>query len=245
MTEEIKDVKTDQTPSTDAAKDKVDTGKAESPKNDVYENIVGENKREIPYAVFKERNDKLRETERQLKQLGTEQQLVIDKAVKSRDREWRDYIQDKQVLDKKETDSYEEYEDDTSARQNEQKISKLEATIQDLKGGFSKLSQETETRELKRQITQLKDIYPSMDEEHVYAVKKMKPELSLDEAAQYSHEKFSTYTKALFDKMMDQKKEAAKAKVSGPEVIASLKPEDRPKTLEEAHDFVRKNLLGG
>jgi hypothetical protein len=196
-------------------------------------------KKEIPYAVFKERNEKLRETERKLKTMEKDIEKKINEAVAKTSEQHRAYYEQQMMLLKQQqqqTINPYDYTDPAQkqAAEYQDYVKTLESKVSQLEGKFSHLDAGVKERELKTQITQLKQIYPMMEEEHVLALAKLKPEYDIEEIAQHSHNKFSEYTKNLYNTMIEQKKQAAKVKVSGVETRAPFKIENRPKTFKDA-----------
>ena len=83
-----------------------------------------------------------------------------------------------------------------------------------------------------------------MDEQHVYVIKKSDPKLSIDEAAEKSHQYFKDLFNERWARYTKEKKEAAKVKLFTDDGRVNIKPEERPKDMKAArkamHDFFSK-----
>jgi hypothetical protein len=243
MNKKIKDVKTeDQDTSTDnTATAEVDTQTSEKPE-DSYEENYGDGKRDIPYAVFKQRNEKLRETEKKLKQMEANLEKKIAERETLVGTQYKNYYEGEIAkLQSQKQNDYEDYdysEVDDSTRKYQEHISQLENKLSSLEGSISKINEVNADRDLKAKVSGLKELYPSMVPEVVFAMHKLQPGSSLDELAQFSHETIENQVKSKYESLIERKKEAAKKKIVGPETMSSFKPKDKPKNLRDAHDQV-------
>jgi len=69
----------------------------------------------------------------------------------------------------------------------------------------------------------------------------MHPDVSLEECAKFSHDKFYSHAKNIYEKMLEDKKAAQERKViSASEKMRNLKPEEKPKSLAEAKAAMEK-----
>jgi hypothetical protein len=225
MSEEIKDVKEEVIAPTTVVS--TDTAKAEETKENIFED---ENKRTIPYARFKEMVDTKKDLEKKVKQM---EQMVNDK-VNETARQYQTYYEGELAKINRaiQADPYAAQPEENNVYNKD--IGSLNEQLTSLKSTIESLRIESETNKLNTQIGKLKDVYPMLDEEHVYAVKKLKPDWSLEECAEYSHQKWDGKIKEKVNRIMEQKKEAAKKPVlvAGEKFV--LKPEEKPKSLKDA-----------
>jgi len=203
---------------------------ADTVKEETKENLFeDENKRTIPYSRFKEVVDTKKDLEKKIKQM----EQVVEQKVNETARQYQTYYEGElaKINRSIQADPYTTQEE---ANPYNEVISTLKNEISSLKGDLSSLKTESETSKLNSQIGKLKDVYPMLDEEHVYAVKKMKPDWSLEECAEYSHQKWDSKVKEKVTRIIEQKKEAAKKPVlvAGEKFV--LKPEEKPKNMRDA-----------
>lgn len=227
--EEIKqDVKqtVEATSAETSAKDKVDT----TAKVDESKTAIPES-RSIPYERFKEKVDEAKELSRKVKQVEALAEQKAQEAVKQTQMFYESEIA---KLQRAKQETYGLDETDNTQNVYQEQMSTLNKQIEELKYNVTTLKEKSETEMLRTQIQKLRDVYPSLDEEHVYVVKKMKPDWDLNECAEYSHNHFEGVIKGRYDKMMEEKKKAAQKPVMGGPGKIALKPEERPKTLAEA-----------
>jgi hypothetical protein len=236
-----KDVKqVDQESSTENSPDQGDTAKKQDADGQ------GVKDRAIPYSRFKEKVDQVKDLERKMKAIEQQSKESTNK-VKA---EMQSYYESeiakmKRDLDQKaQEDTFDDYLDDDDVkkinRAYEEKIQNLMNDISGLKEKVTDLSSQRESEVLRGQVTKLKEVYPSMDEEHVYAIKKIKPDWSLEECAEYSHNKWEEKLKTRWAKTMEEKKKAAKNSIFGDDGQINIKPEERPKTMKEAKEMMLK-----
>lgn len=227
MSEDTKDVKeTIQDSSSDkAAAVSVDTGKTEETK-DIFED---ENKRTIPYSRFKEMVDTKKGLEKQVKQM---EKLVEDK-VNETARQYQTYYEAELAKINRTLQSNDSLMTEES-NPYDGKISELTSQLTNLRSTIENLRSESEVTKFNNEVSKLKDVYPMLDEEHVMAVKKIKPDWSLEECAEYSHVKWDGKIKGKVNEILEKKKEAAKKPVfvSGDKFV--LKPEEKPRNLKDA-----------
>jgi hypothetical protein len=241
--EKEKDVKKEVDPSaTNAAPDSADTDKKEESEKVSYEEALGEDKKTIPYAVFKERNDALREAQRKLKKLETDIESKINDAVYKTAQQHRDYYEQEiaKVRAAQQQDQ-DIYGNENNARY-ENLITDLKKELTSLKSEVGTFKEQSHNDYLKRQINDFKQIYPNLEVQHVLAMKKFNPDKTLEECAEDSHNHFTSHAKSVFERMVDQKKQAAKKIVVGAEKPFTLKPSERPKTLKEAKQKLAEYL---
>jgi hypothetical protein len=62
--------------------------------------------------------------------------------------------------------------------------------------------------------------------------------MSWAECAEYSHNKFATHLESKWKEMIEKKKQSSKRPVISAESLKSLKPEERPKSWNEARKKV-------
>ncbi len=235
MTEDKKDVKTEETQnqdtSPDSAKEKVDTEKVDET---TVDETIPEESRTIPYAVFKERNEKLREAERKITEMAKEKEDAVNAAGE----QYQTYYEGEiaKIQRKQAEPEPEPYEVDIPVK-NDEEITKLNDQISNMAARLDSLTEKEESRYLTSELKKLQAVYPEMDKEHVLAVKKSKKDdWDLDECAEYSHKHFEKEIKTRYDKMMETKKEAAKTPIFTEEGKINIKPEEKPKSWKEATD---------
>jgi len=227
MDELEKDVKEIQDSSTETSSDQ-----------DVKEGKVTD--RAIPYSRFKEKVDQVKDLEKQINKIRTESEASTAKTRAEMQSYYESEIAriQRDLSAKSNEDTFDSYlhDEDTSkiSKAYDSKVSGLLQEINELKSTVKDLATTRETEVLRGQVTKLKDVYPSMDEEHVYAIKKIKPDWSLEECAEYSHNKWEEKLQSKFTKMMEEKKQAAKKPVFGPDGKLNIKPNERPKSISEA-----------
>lgn len=215
----------------DSAKAPVDTTKVEGTKEDVNlepEKVEEDLNRSIPYSRFKEVLDAKKEQERKVKEL---EKVYNDKLVNTQ-REIQTYYETE--LAKMQRLAQDPYATVSEPDPTETKFGSVNQELTILKTELERLKNESETQKINGEINKLKSVYPDMDDEHVFAVKKMKPDWTLEECAEYSHSKYGNLVKTRLNKLIEAKKEAAKKQVLVSDGKISLTPEQKPKTKEEA-----------
>lgn len=218
MAEEVKDVKKEEV----EASATPDVNTESSTEEEVFE---GEN-RSIPYARFKEKAAEAKELKRTIEALKAEKESAVnDTAVK-----WQSYYEGELArLQRAQAEDVSIYDEPV-----EDKTAPLLKMIDDLKGKVSLIESQRETEGLKTQIASLKTIYPELEDEHVFVVKKTKPNWSLEECAEYSHKYFEDKMKSKYTAMMAKKKEAAKKPIFTDEGKLNIPAADKPKTFKDA-----------
>lgn len=239
MAEEIKDVKNATETSTVApVESKTETAQAEGQD----EAFVPEEKRSIPYPRFKEVLETKKDLERKIKQM----EKTVEEKVAETARQYQTYYESElaKVSRAKQADPYQEIEEvgTTASPYVDRELVTLKDEIKALKSDLIGFKTQAETKDLQARIAQLKDVYPSLDEEHVYVVKKMKPDLSLEECAEYSHKKFEDAVKDRYNKVMEKKREAAKKPVLVEGERFVLKPEEKPKSFKDAKKRLMEHM---
>lgn len=218
-----------------------DKDKNEDESNDEDVDLFGGQEGDIPYARFKEVNSKKKEAEKELNVLKNDMQSQVDDAVYRRELELRREYEDRLTnMQSTNDDSYDDYESGESAdiKALKQEVSELQKTVKD---NVSDLERD----KLQRNIKSLKKEYPALQEEHVMAIAKIRPKWSWEECAEYSHKIMKTHVNNIYTDMVEQKKVAAKKKVTlGAEGLRNMKPEDKPKTFAEAAEKAVQ-FLGG
>ena len=230
---EEKDVKKAPEASAEAPAESADKGKPEDSKEEVFED---DGKRTIPYTRFKEKVGEVNELKEMIETLKAEKQAAVEKTAA----DYQTYYEGEmaRVLRQKgteENDYSDLYQEEPKRPAiDETVLNPLKEEIETLRKELTGLKSESETRRLKTQIKSLKEVYPELDEEHVLVVKKMKPKMSLDECAEYSHKYFSGLVKSKFDRMMEKKKEAARKPIVTAEGRLNIPSDKKPKTFAEA-----------
>jgi hypothetical protein len=232
MAEEAKDVKEEVEESTteeveNGSESATDKG-GESDFSDVE--LFGGQERDIPYSRFKEVNSKKKEAERELKHLQADMDSRVQDAVYKKELQLRREYENRLAAQDTTNDyGYDNYESSDSAE-----VRALKAEVESLKKTVGDATNEIEKDKLKRELKSLKKEYPALQEEHVMAVAKIRPNWSWEECAEYSHQKMAAHVKNQYESMVANKKEAAKRKPLGAEGIRNMKPEERPKSFQEA-----------
>lgn len=226
MTEEIKDVKIAAEASTEAKPVADSTVKPIETVED----------RAIPYARFKEKNDEAKELKRQLEMAKSEREAAVNEtAVK-----YQSFYEAELAKQKR---AWEETNPGyTYAEPEHANVAKYDNEISFLKTKLNELQGKQELVELNGEIQKLKTIYPSMGDEHVLAVKKTKPQWTLDQCAEYSHQYFEGELKTRIQRMMDKQKKAVERPIMGEQGKINIKPEDRPKNFKDARAGVLAHL---
>lgn len=236
QTEDVKEA-TD-TSAEAAAAEVVEKGKepgASEEKLDLSE----DNSRNIPYKRFKEKVEAFNELKKQNEEMVSKVQQTIEE----RDKQWKSYyeaeIASLKRQQEQEPEYYEDY--DKPAKDYDGQIKQLMDQLSNVNNKIKTYEEKEEQRTLRSEMSKLKEIYPESVDEHVYALKKMKPQWSLEECAERSHKYFEDNIKSKYDKMMEAKKNAAKKTVlSGGKIKFS--PEEKPKNMKEARAFLEKYL---
>lgn len=250
----IKDVNTETQSSEDqtAAAAEVDTNaegttpgaedkQGETSSDNDYDNLFDDDKKTVPYKVFSERNKKLRDAEKKIKNSDKEFATRLQK----REAElYAEFQYNNQKAQPKEDEYADMFEDDVTkvTKQYETKISNLEGKLNQVVEKLTGIEQGNQDKSLKRKITSLKEIYPNLDEEHVYAIKKINPDYDIEECAEYSHKKWESKVQGMYKKLINEKKEAAKQRVNTEDSISSFAVKKKPGSSAEAADMVREYL---
>lgn len=196
-------------------------------KVDEYDSIMGSKENKIPYSRFKEVNDAKKAAEVKIAELEAGVDSRVAEAVKNQ-------MIEQQLLNKPQEEDY-SFLDPAPVDGTKQEVEALKEQIAVLGEQLQGVSRYTEENILKQELKNLKTIFPAMNEEHVLAAKKLSPNTSLEEIAKYSNDMFTNHAKEVFNKMIEQKKNAAEtAKVVKKEAIKSLPPDAKPKTVAEA-----------
>jgi hypothetical protein len=220
------------------AKEATDTAKAEATEEKL--DLTEGTNRTIPYARFKEKVEGYNNLKAEVEKI--QEQFV--KQTEERDRQWKQYYEAEMsamARQNQNTDVYEDYDTDPVQKSYEDKVSKLVERLEKAEGRLAQIDEKEESRFLKSEMAKLREIYPEAGEEHVLALKKVKPNLTLEQCAERSHKYFMDNVNAKYSKMMEAKKEAAKKTViTGGKI--NIKPEDKPRTMKEAKEFLAKYL---
>lgn len=190
-----------------------------------FGDLFGTTDNKIPYSRFKEVNDERKALKAELENVKSSVKTQVEDIV------LKEQMKALTQQSKQDELSF----DDLDPIQNNSDISVLKEELNMLKNQLKTVSEFTENNVLNQNLQQLKSAFPGMNEEHVLALKKMHPNSDLEECAKYSHDKFTSHTKKLYNQMIEEKKVAQSQKsVLGAERIRNLKPEEQPKDLEEA-----------
>lgn len=249
MAEKAEDVKeesvdTSTTEDKDVNKEASDSS-TEAKDDDLDTDLFGTEEKQIPYKVFKERNSKLRETERKLKTLESEMERKLNDERYKIEADVRRQYEDKlAALQRSQNqandfsyDDYDSYGGSSNVNANKD-VEVLKSEIEHLKKNLESVTTASEQERIKREVDTLKLEFPALDEEHVYAIKRARPEWSWEDCAEYSHNKFSKHLETKWKQLVEKKKAASSKKVVGAEGLRNLKPEDRPKSWADARKKV-------
>jgi hypothetical protein len=187
----------------------------------------------IPYSRFKEVNDKYKASEAKVKEMQANIDAQIAQAVKQAKLDALVEGKSQQV------DEIEEFTfEDTSSKQ----IKELEQMLAKQNEVINNLTQKYEYDKVTSQITQLKKSFPHMDEDTVLAYKQKRPDLPLEELAKYDHDRRTKMVAAAVEKMLDEKKKAAKeVKIIGREQMRASQEGKKPReSLLETEEAIRK-----
>lgn len=224
MDKQEQDVKQESSP--EAVKEPTETPKAEKAKDEGSD-------RAIPYERFKEKVSEVKDLKKQLEKLAVEKEQYAGEVAK----QYQTYYESEMAKLKR---TYEQndisYVDPSVsvAKQYDTRVDTINTEVANLRKTVERLHNEAESYKLQSQVKDLKNVFPEMDEEHVYAIKKLKPDWDLEECAEYSHKHFENIVKAKYEKMLESKKQAAKKPIFGDGGKINIKPEDRPKTMKDA-----------
>lgn len=237
MAKDVKD--TVEASTTDSAKETVVTeAKADGVTTETDQDLSFDplEEKPIPYKVFKEKNAKLRDTERELKALkGTVERQVQDELMR-RESQLRREMEARYAPQAKQEDDFQYVAPELS------EIKALREELGSVKRELSEVSTSTQRKEIQETIEALKHEYPRLEMEHVIAVKKLRPEMSWEQVAEYSHNKFHSHVDSQWKALVESKKQAATKKVVGPEGLRNLKPGERPKNWQEAAKMTKQFL---
>jgi len=195
-----------------------------------FEQLSNFTENKIPYSRFKEVNDERKTLKQELDNLKSQINSKVEEAVYQ--------AKMKNLIDNTQIPSYAAPEEDIE-------INVLKNEVNELKSQLQQFSRATESNLIKQELKQLKEIFPAMSEEHVLALRKTNPNASIEECAKYSHDQFSSHAKKVYEKLLQEKKQAAenlKTSISSFPKLPSMKPEERPKTIKEVTAFIKKNL---
>jgi len=202
-----------------------------------YDSIVGTKENKIPYSRFKEVNDKGKAAQAELDDLKASMNDQVNEAVKMK------MLEDK-LLNTEEApvDDYSQYLDpDNNSAQTKAEVSELKAQIAQLTNQVQEVSAFAEQKALDQDLKVLKKEFPAMNTEHVLAIKKMKPNVSLEEIAKYSNDTFNNHAKETYQAMLEKKKsDAEKKKTVGVERIRNITADEKPKDIKDAKALMLK-----
>jgi hypothetical protein len=215
-------------------------------KTNSYDDLFGDDKKMVPYNVFRERNLKLREAEKALKRMeeNFEKKLQSEKATLYSQLQYEMQTKNKE---RDPLDDFSSGDDEFGNTKYDKMAAAFQQELDSLKQQIRGFQQKSEDSELTQSISQLKQTYPSLDEEHVYAIKKARPQWSLDECAEYSHKKWETKVSSMFNDLVEKRKEAAKVRPNVSEAIAGFVTKEKPKSAADASAKIREfiNQYGG
>jgi len=185
--------------------------------------------RPIPYARFKEKVLEVKDLKKAIEKLASEKEQYGQQIAQ----QYQTYYESELAKSKRMADeqSYNAYE----APVEDKRVGEISNELSSLKSHIQRLQEEAEQNKIKSQVNGLSSVFPEMDEEHVFAIKRLKPDWSLEECAEYSHKHFNDKISSRVKEMIEKKKEAARKPIFGDGGKFNLKPEERPKDLKEAN----------
>jgi hypothetical protein len=214
----------------DSSPQEAQEAQSASPEDQLTEDDLKElDDKPIPYARFKEVNEKGKALARQLEDTKTsyEQQMKM----LANQYEAKLAAQANVKVD----DPYEDYEDETTKT-----IRTLQSTIQNLQGEISGLKTTQKKQTVKAQIESLKTKYPEADPLAVQGWNVVLPEASLEELMAKSHEDNSKRVKTKLTEIINRKKEKSKNPVPTGRPRIQLKEDEKPKTFRDATTLAKR-----
>jgi hypothetical protein len=201
--------------------------------------VVESESRSIPYSRFKEVNDTKKDLEKRLKQMET----TIEQRASDVARQYQTYYESEIAkLQRVKSEEVNPYLEPEPTQVFNEKFGGVSKEVDILKNELHALKSERELEKLNTQISKLKEIYPSLDEEHVLAIKKICPDKDISECAELSHTKFENEIKSRWSKLVEQKKQAAKKPVFETDGRINLKPEEKPKSFRDASKALKAHM---
>jgi hypothetical protein len=194
--------------------------------------------RPIPYARFKEKVTEVKDLKKQVEKVAAEKEQYAAQVAQ----QYQTYYESEIAKLKRNIEASQQYTPDYTAPVQDERVGAIGQELTALRQDLARMKEEAEINKLQNQVGNLKPIYPEMDEEHVFAIKKLKPDWSLDECAEYSHKHFEGKINSRVRDMIEKKKEAAKRPVFGDGSKINLKPEERPKNFKDARKSLAAHL---
>ena len=202
-------------------------------------------KQAVPYSRFKEKIDEVRKLQKEIKKSEVKTKEAVDETARQFQTYYESEISKMQRQAPKE-EAYDEFDENREAkalvRGYEDQIKSLKKEIGSFGNSIRELREESADTKLKRGLDKLEKDYPGLDRTHVLAIKKMDPDMSLDEAAEKSHDYFSDLVTNRVNKMIEDKKKAAETKVMGGGSKSDAKPREPAKTIAEASERFAEHL---
>jgi len=206
-----------------------DSPKAEDSSDDITEEDLKElEQKPIPYARFKEVNEKGKQMARMLEDTKTkyeEQMKMLANQYEARLAA---------VSTQKDEDPY-EYEDETTKQ-----VRGLTDTISQLQGEIKSLKNNQKRQSVSAELDSLAKKYPNADKLAVQGWNVVLPDASLEELMAKSHDDNTNMVKNQITQIINRKKEKAKNPLPTSTTRIKLKADERPKTFSEATRMARK-----
>jgi chromosome segregation ATPase len=137
------------------------------------------------------------------------------------------------------TDYSDQYEDEATRQ-----IRELTGTIQSLKSEVDDLKGKSHKQALDSQLERLKAKYPNADELAVKGWSMVLPDAQIEDLMEKSHNDNITRVKNGLNEIIEKKKRRSATPVPRGTPMIKLKPNERPKTLEEATKMAKQFLAG-
>jgi len=214
-----------------------ESGEEADPQKDDIEKFLAAEPGPVPYARFRESRQELKRAKAELQGLKEEFELS---QLQVRDAERR-ALTAAQANSKNASDDYLDLDEDPG--KSSPKLTEALAQIKAMKDELGGLKAAHSQASLRNELSTLKSAYPELIEEHVLALKKYKPDLTLDEAAELSHTMVQSRVRNAVSKILEEKKkqQQQQPKLTGVESVLKFKGE-RPKTIGEATKVLRRML---
>lgn len=234
------DAETDVKPEeTDASTDLEDVDTKEAAEDDVdldesdLEALKPKKKEQkaVPYARFKEINEKLKKLEEQ-SAVNQFSKSDLDRAIEDAERRAAERFRAAQ-----------EAEEEESLPEEDRQQRALLRELQSLRDEVTSLKETGSQSALKSEIAELKKRYPNADELAVLGWKKVHTGKSVEELMKTSHERNSEFVQGQIEKILEEKR-ARRKRATIPTEPGSirLKPEEKPKTMADAGRAVKEYM---
>lgn len=185
----------------------------------------------IPYARFKEVNEKAKSLESQLKDFDKKYQDDLRRAVE--DAELRVTARLEDQKQDTELDNLDPYE--RSDKRLEKEMASLRSELSDIKAKNSH-------QRLQAELDRLEKKYPKADTLAVLGWAKSQPQVDIEELMEKSHSRNVDYVEKEIRAILEQKKLKAKTAIPTRESGIKIKDTDRPHTVKEANSLLRRLL---